>query len=63
MPLRDGKDALRVNWFEIEIVNARGETTYRNSCVTDLPVATDPVAELAACIKLAACIIRSTDAA
>jgi hypothetical protein len=29
VPLRDGRDALAVNWFEIEIINARGETTYR----------------------------------
>jgi hypothetical protein len=49
VPLRDGKDALRVNWFAIEIVNARGETTYRNSFVTDLPVGADTVVELAAC--------------
>ncbi len=49
VPLRDGKDALRVNWFDIEIVNAKGETTYRNSFVTDLPVGADTVAELAAC--------------
>jgi hypothetical protein len=49
VPLRDGQDALRVNWFEIEIVNARGETTYRNSFVTDLPVGADTVVELAAC--------------
>ena len=32
------RDALIVNWFEIEIINTRGETTYRNSFVTDLPV-------------------------
>lgn len=49
VPLRDGKDALTVNWFEIEIVNAAGETTYRNSFVTDLPVGRDTVVELAAC--------------
>jgi hypothetical protein len=30
VPLRDGRDALTVNWFEIEIINAKGETTYRN---------------------------------
>jgi hypothetical protein len=48
-PLRDGKDALKVNWFESEIVNARGETTYRNSFVTDLPSGASTVAELAAC--------------
>jgi hypothetical protein len=49
VPLRDGRDALIVNWFEIEIINARGETTYRNSFVTDLPVGPDTVVELAAC--------------
>ena len=30
-------------------LNPRGETTYRNSFVTDLPVGPDPVVELAAC--------------
>jgi hypothetical protein len=49
VPLRDGKDAMTVNWFEMEIVNARGEVTYRNSFVTDLPVGRENVAELAAC--------------
>jgi len=49
VPLRDGKDALAVNWFEIEIVNAAGKVTYRNSFITDLPVSRDTVAELAAC--------------
>ncbi len=49
VPLRDGRDALPVNWFEIEIINPRGETTYRNSFVTDLPVGPDAVVELAAC--------------
>ena len=49
VPLRDGKDALNINWFEIEIVNAKGETTYRNSFVTDLLVSADTVVELAAC--------------
>src|SRR5262249_42337774 len=49
VPLRGGKDALKVNWFEIEIVNRNGEVTYRNSFVTDLPVGADNVAEFAAC--------------
>jgi len=49
VPLRDGKDALHVNWFEIEIVNKAGKVTYRNSFVTDLPVSRDNVAELADC--------------
>jgi hypothetical protein len=49
VPLRDGKDAFRVNWFEVEIINAKGETTYRNSFVTDLAVGADTVVEFAAC--------------
>jgi hypothetical protein len=49
VPLRDGKDALTVNWFEIEITNAAGKVTYRNSFVTDLPVNAENVVELAAC--------------
>jgi len=48
VPPRDGKDALKVNWFEIEIVSAAGKVTYRNSFVTDLPVGPDNVVELAA---------------
>jgi hypothetical protein len=49
VPLRDGKDALSVNWFEIEIINAAGEVTYHNSFVTDLPIDASTVAELADC--------------
>ena len=49
VPLRDGKDALSVNWFEMTILNAKGEVTYRNSWVTNLAVHQDNVAELAAC--------------
>ena len=49
VPIRDGADALIVNWLEIEIVDATGKVTYRNSYVTDLPVDANNVAELAAC--------------
>ena len=49
LPLRGGEDAMLVNWLEIEIVDASGKTTYRNSFVTDLPVGKDNVAEFAAC--------------
>jgi hypothetical protein len=49
LPLRDGKDALKVNWLSIEIFNAADKLTYRNSFVTDLPVDHQTVAELAAC--------------
>ncbi len=49
VPIRDGADALAVNWFEIEITNKAGNTTYRNSFIIDLAVTADNVAELAAC--------------
>ena len=49
VPLRATDDALAVNWFSIEICNAKGKRTYYNSFVTDLPVTPNTVAELAAC--------------
>ena len=49
VPLRDGKDALLVNWLEIKIIDASGKVTYRNSFVTNLAVNESNVAELAAC--------------
>lgn len=49
VPLRDGDDALTVNWFEIEIIDADGKATYRNSFITDLPVNAENVAELTDC--------------
>src|SRR3954447_22681339 len=49
IPLRADKDALKVNWLSIEIHDARGKLTYRNSFITDLPVTRATVAELAAC--------------
>jgi len=49
VPLRDGKDALTVNWLEIEISKPNGKVTYRNSFVTDLPITKQSAAEIAAC--------------
>ena len=50
VPLRDGKDALNVNWFDIEIRRAdNGKVTYCNSFITDLSIDADNVAEAAAC--------------
>lgn len=49
VPLRGTDDAIPVNWFSIEILNAKGKRTYFNSFVTDLAIAPDTVAELAAC--------------
>jgi Transposase DDE domain len=49
VPLRADEKALTVNWLQIEILDAAGAVTYRNSFVTDLPVDSGSVAELAAC--------------
>jgi hypothetical protein len=49
VPLRDSGDALSVNWFSVEICDAKGKRTYFNSFVTDLPITAQTVAELAAC--------------
>jgi hypothetical protein len=38
VPIRDGEGALMVNWLELTIRNAKGEITYRNSFVNDLPI-------------------------
>ena len=51
VPLRDGKHALAVNWLEMEIIDAKGKTTYRNSWVTDLPVDERTVVDLADCAR------------
>src|SRR3954452_17467950 len=49
VPLRADEKALTVNWLQIEILDAAGAVTDRNSFVTDLPVDASSVAELAAC--------------
>ena len=49
VPLRATDDALMVNWFSIEILNASGKRTYNNSFVTDLDITAANIAELAAC--------------
>jgi hypothetical protein len=49
VPLRATADAVKVTWLSVEIFNAKGKRTYRNSFVTDLEVTAANVAELAAC--------------
>ncbi|MCF8506902.1 MAG: hypothetical protein K9G59_18490 [Caulobacter sp.] len=46
VPLRDGKDALAVNWLEIEISQPTGKVTYRNSFVTNMAVDKQSVAKM-----------------
>src|SRR5665213_1020541 len=51
VPLRDGKDAMSVNWLGVRIADAKGKTTYDGAFVTSLPLAADNVAEIAACAR------------
>ena len=57
-PLRDGRDAMLVNWVGVTITDAKGgerrrppdKATYDNAFVTSLPVTRD-TAELVACAR------------
>jgi hypothetical protein len=49
IPLRDGKDAVLVNWIGFEISDAKGVVKYKTAFVTSLPVTKANVAEIAAC--------------
>jgi len=49
VPIRDGKDAILVNWIGFEIVDAKGKVKYSMAWVTSLPVTKDNVAEIVAC--------------
>jgi hypothetical protein len=49
VPLRDGKDAMLVNWVAFEIVDAKGRVKYSMAWVTSLTVTKYNVAEIAAC--------------
>ena len=51
LPIRDGDDALRVNWLEITSSRPDGTVTYRGTFVTSLDVNRDNVAELAVCAR------------
>ena len=49
VPIRDGKDAILVNWIGFEIVDAKGKVKYSMAWVTSLAVSKDNVAEIVAC--------------
>jgi hypothetical protein len=46
VPLRDGDDALRVNWCELTVSRPDGKVTYKNSFATNHTITDDTVAEL-----------------
>ena len=47
VPLRGDADAIKVNWFSIEISDDEGTVTYRNSFITDMAVRRANVAAMA----------------
>ena len=49
VPLRDGADAVTVNWISLQIVDAKGKVKQSMAWVTSLPVSKANVAEIAAC--------------
>jgi len=49
VPLRDGKDAMPVNWAGFQILDAKGKVKYTMAWVTSLPVSKENVAEIVAC--------------
>jgi hypothetical protein len=51
LPLRDGKDALPVNWLAVTILDEKGKATYDGAFVTSLPLTEDNVVEIAACAR------------
>lgn len=48
VPLRGDTQAMDVNWFGVEISDAKGKITYRNSFITDMPVGRDNVVVMVA---------------
>jgi len=50
-PLRDGRDAMLVNWVGVTVTDARGKVTYSSAFVTSLPVTPETVAEIVACAR------------
>jgi hypothetical protein len=50
-PLRDGRDAMPVDWVGLTITDAAGKITYDGAFVTSLPVTPDNVAEIVACAR------------
>jgi hypothetical protein len=46
VPIRNGKDALLVNWCELTTTDSKGKVIYRNSYITDLEIKENNVAAI-----------------
>ena len=51
LPIRDGASALQVNYFDVRIVNAKGDATYYAGFITNLTPSASNISELAACAR------------
>ena len=51
LPIRDGADALPVNWFDVTIINPKGKATYHSSFITNLPIGKKNISELVSCAR------------
>jgi len=51
VPIKDGEDALKVNWFEMTVASPSGGRRYRNAFATDLKDGRDTVEDLARCVR------------
>jgi hypothetical protein len=50
-PLREGNDAMAVNWVGLTLFDAKGKPTYDGAFVTSLKVSRENVADIAACAR------------
>ena len=48
VPLAEGQDALKVNWCELTVTNAKGQVLYRNGFITDFKITEHNVAAIVA---------------
>ena len=48
VPVRDGEDALEVNWCELTITSATGKRLYKNAFATDFRISKDNVKQIVA---------------
>ena len=48
VPLAEGQDALKVNWCELTVSDAKGEVLYRNGFITDFKITQNNVAAIVA---------------
>ncbi len=48
VPLAQGQDALKVNWCELTVSDAKGEVLYRNGFITDFKITRNNVAAIVA---------------